>query len=64
MSTYRLALRFQPQGKNDLPGPASSHIIVKTYSKDGEDILISPQALSFSEFRSYLDELRGELDAL
>jgi hypothetical protein len=64
MSTYRLGLLFQPHGKKDLPGPASSHVYVKTLSKEGDLILISPRALSFSEFRGYLNELREELDAL
>lgn len=64
MTTFRLGLLFQRQGKNDSPGPASSHLCVLRYKKEGDSILISPRAHSFSEFRGYLNELRRELDAI
>lgn len=70
MAALHLDLLFRPRKKSDLPGPASSHIYLKAWSEDkvdgfdGKVMLLSPQALTFSELKKYIDWLREDLDRI
>ena len=69
MSTYTLDLLFLAPPEDALPGPAISHVSVKTWHKGGYKIqneppLLTPQCMGPTEIDNQIDRLKDELEAI
>lgn len=64
MDTYSLDLLFQEPPAGDLTGPAVSEVRVKTCSRNGDDVLLTPQCVTLVELEYQIDRLHKELDAI
>ena len=69
MSTYTLDLLFLAPPKDALPGPAISHVSVKTWHKGGYKIkdepwVLTPQCMGTTEIDHQIDRLKDELEAI
>lgn len=63
--THSLDLVFHEPAKGEIPGPRIAEIYVKTHSEDEkENILITPQCFSMTEFEVQIDRLKEELDMI
>ena len=70
MNTYSFDLLFLEQGTGGLPGPPTSHVYLKAYSKGGyrgvskDSILIGADCVSVFEMEAEIDRLQVELEAI
>lgn len=67
--TRSLDLEFRKPSKNDLPGPSSAYIYLKTFTtekdKNGKDLfLITPDCVTLKELDEQIDYLKKELDEI
>lgn len=60
---HRFELHFIKDVPNK-PHPPVANICLKTYSKNGTDIFITSNAMSFSELDAQIDSLQKELDEI
>lgn len=69
MSTYTLDLLFLAPPEDALPGPAISHVSVKTWHKAGYKIkdeppLLTPQCMGPAEIDNQINRLKDELEVI
>lgn len=70
MRTWTFDLLFLKPSKDDLPGPAVSHLYVKTHSQkkykgvSNNLLLIGAECMSIYEMEQEIDRLKRELEAI